>query len=136
MSGSGPDTTEPGADVPGVKSTAAVIAETVRLLLQHWALARAELADSRANLGLAVLLVVAALLTAVFGMVLLLTGVALGIAIFMPAWAAFLSVCAATVLLAGILLLWARTCSRRFSLIPRRAVASLQKDAAELARRS
>lgn len=112
---------------------AAVIGGLVRLLLQHWTLACAEIADSSAGLGMATLFILAALLTGFLAMALLLSGAALALAIVVPVWLAFLLVGGATMLAAGGFLLLARRQSRRCALVPHRALVSLRKNLTELA---
>jgi hypothetical protein len=110
----------------------AAIGELVRLVLRHWNLAGAELAASGAGLGVAAGLTVGALLLAFIAAMLILTGAALALAIVMPLWLAFLCVGGATLLAAGVLLMLARARTRECSLIPRRTLASLRRQIAEL----
>ncbi len=111
---------------------AAALGPLVRLILQHCALARAEFAASGAGLGAASLLAIVAVPLALIALTLLLVGAALALALVMPIWASFLCVGAATMAAAGLLLLLARARSRYCSLVPRRALASLRKQLAEL----
>jgi hypothetical protein len=110
----------------------AALAEFVRLLMQHWALAQAEMADGGASFALAALFTMAALLVALLGLTLMLAGAALALAVVVPVWLAFLLVGGATALAAGGLLLLARRQSRRSTLLPRRAMASLRRNIADL----
>jgi hypothetical protein len=128
----------PGAAGSRVRVTigdtlAAAIGELVRLILQHFSLAGAELAASGAGLGTAAGLTIGALLLAFIGAILILAGAALALAIVMPIWLAFLCVGTATLLVAGLLLVLARARSRGCTLVPRRTLASLRKHLAELA---
>ncbi len=111
---------------------AAALGDFVRLILQHWVLARAELAAGGAALGSATLFVILALLLVGVALILLLAGAALALAIVLPIWVSFLCIGAATLAAAGLLLLLARARSRRCSLVPHRAIASLQTHLAEL----
>jgi hypothetical protein len=115
------------------ESIVAIVGEFVRLIMRHWDLARAELADSGAGLGLAALYTLAALLVGILALTILLAGVALALATVLPLWAAFLLVGAATASGAIGLLLLARRQSRRCALLPHRAIASLQQNLSELA---
>ena len=121
---------EDGADGEPI---AAIVGEFVRLIVRHWDLARAELADSGAGLGLAVLYTLAALLVGILALTIVVAGIALAVAIILPAWLAFLLVGGATGLAAVVLLLLARRQSRRCVLVPRRAIASLQQNLSDLA---
>jgi hypothetical protein len=113
-------------------SIVAAIGELVRLILQHWSLAGAELTASGASAGAAAGLTIGALLLAFIAAILILTGAALALAIVMPMWLAFLCVGAATMLAAGLLLMRARARLRDCTLVPRRTLASLRKHLAEL----
>lgn len=132
QSASGPGGSRP-IDAIGLSNTiGAVVTEFARLLAQHWALARAEMADSGAALGRTGLFTVAAIVIAFLGIAMLLAGAALSLAIVVPLWLAFLLVGAAALLIAAGLLLLARAQSRRCAAVPHRAIASLQKNLAEL----
>ncbi|HEX3952314.1 MAG TPA: phage holin family protein [Stellaceae bacterium] len=104
----------------------------VKLLLQHWNLATAEWADSAGRLGTAALFAVIAVLLGFVALILLFAGGALALALVMPLWAAFLAVGGAMILAAIVLLLLARAQSRRCTLVPHRALASLSRQASEL----
>lgn len=117
----------------GGESIAAIVGEFVRLIAQHWDLAQAELADSGAGIGRAILYALAALLVGIIALVILLAGVALALAIILPPWLAFLAVGAAAMLMTLGLLLMARRQSRRCAFLPRRAIASLRRNLSELA---
>jgi hypothetical protein len=117
----------------GGESIAAIVREFVRLIVRHWDLAQAELADSGAGLGLAIFYALAALLVGILAAAIVLAGVALALAMILPLWLAFLAVGAAAMVMALGLLLLARRQRRRCVVLPRRAIASLRQNLSELA---
>lgn len=64
--------------------------------------------------------------------ILLLAGAALGLAAWLPLWVSFMLVGSATLLTAVAFLVLARAQAQRCTLVPRRAMKSLQKHLAEL----
>jgi putative superfamily III holin-X len=120
------------AGVASADAIAAVVREFIQLTLQHFALAGAELAESGAGLGWAAALSIIAFLVGFVGLILLCAGGALALALVLPSWAAFLLVGGAILLAAGGLFLFARAQSRRCTLVPERAIASLRQNLSDL----
>jgi hypothetical protein len=120
------------AGVASVDAVAAVVREFVQLILQHVALAGAELAESSAGLGWATAFSIIAFLVGFVGLILLCAGGALALALVLPIWSAFLLVGGAILLAAGGLFLFARAQSRRCTLVPERALASLRQNLSDL----
>ena len=128
-----PATSEQSEAEDTTAETLSVVArEFVQLMLQHLTLAGAELAESGAGGGWAIVTTAIALLVGFIGLILLLAGAALALAIVLPLWAAFLSVGAATLLTATGFFLFARAQSRRCTLVPQRALASLRQNLSDL----
>lgn len=123
---------DPPSDIGLGSTIGLIVTELARLIAQHWALARAEMAASGAALGRTGIFALGGVVTAFLGLAMVLSGAALALALVVPQWLAFLIVGAAVLLLAGGLGLLARAQSRRCAAMPHRAIASLQKNLAEL----
>jgi hypothetical protein len=108
----------------------------VRLMVERQAqLAKLELEDKASRLREAGVLMVAALVVAVFAVGVLITAAVLGLALVLPAWAAALVVGAVLVSVAVVLLLMGRARMRSVgSLAPTRTIEVAREDVAWIRR--
>ncbi|HKA68690.1 MAG TPA: phage holin family protein [Actinomycetes bacterium] len=107
-----------------------------RLVTDELALARAELQQKAKHAGIGAGLAGTAGILAAYALGALVAALILGLAEWMPAWAAALVGAAIVLLTAGLLgLLGRRQFERATPLVPEEAVASVKADVGEIARR-
>ena len=93
----------------------ATVSDVARLMKLEAALASQKLKGSAQAAGMGAAVAVGGLIFALFGLLLLLVAGALGLALVLPLWAAFLVVGGGAVILAGVLVMIALRAVRRAS---------------------
>ena len=104
-------------------------ADLSRLVRQEMALARAEIVDKFAELGIGAGLVAVAGALAFAGLLYLMAAAMIGLAMVVPLWAAALIVGGVALLIAGALAMVGRAKMRANDLVPTRTIKTLRDDA-------
>lgn len=99
------------------------------LVRQEMALARAEIVDKFAELGIGAGLVAVAGALAFAGLLYLMAAAMIGLAMVVPSWAAALIVGGVALLIAGALAMVGRAKMRANDLVPTRTIKTLRDDA-------